>query len=217
MQKITFRKFIVASLIYSLIFVQVFPNLVRADEKKKKVALIGIKFVNVPQQTEDIISWRMAAILELHNSFFLTKPDPAKIVYGRNEMDELLTKQEVELYQQFAKQFGFDHVFSGKLTNQSPDSSQVFLVGELSRFDLATGELNHYEIHTAYDNFGNELVAFKEQFVESVAIDKRNGRSPWALVFAGGLVVATIVTLGLAFGSAAGGSEDTDPGTGGDN
>ena len=199
-------------LIYSLIFVQVFPNLVRADEKNKKVALIGIKFVNVPQQTKDIISWRMAAILELHASFFLTKPDQAKIVYVRNEMDELLTKQEVELYQQFAKQFGFEHVFSGKLTNQSPDSSRVFL-----GFDLATGELNHYEIHTAYDNFGNELVAFKEQFVESVAIDKRNGRSPWSFVVAGGLVIATILSLRLAFGNAAGGSEDTDPGTGDDN
>ena len=82
-------------LIYSLIFVQVFPNLVRADEKNKKVALIGIKFVNVPQQTKDIISSRMAAILELHASFFLTKPDQAKIVYGRNEMDELLTKKKL--------------------------------------------------------------------------------------------------------------------------
>ncbi len=216
MVKITFRMFIIASLIHSLIFIQVFPNIVRADEKKKKIALIGIKFVNVPQQTADIISWRMAAILELKDSFYLTKPNEAKIVYGRNKMDELLTKQQVELYQQFAKQFGFEHVFSGKLTNQTPDSSQVFLVGELSRFDLATGELTHYEIHTAYDKFGNDLVAFKKQFVESVAIGKRNGRSPWSYVVLGGLVVATVLSLRLALGNKAGGS-GTDSGTGDDS
>lgn len=185
-------------------------------KSKKKIALIGIKFVDVPQQTRDIISWRMAAILDLKNSFYLTKPDEAKIVYGRNKMAELLAKQEVELYQQFAKQFGFAHVYSGKLTNQTPDSSQVFLVGELSRFDLATGELNHYEIHTAYDNFGNQLVAFKKQFVESVAIGQRTGRSPWSFVILGGLVVATVLSLRLALGNKSGES-GTDPGTGGDN
>ncbi len=216
MEKIRFKIFIIASLINSLIFVQVFPNLVRAGEKKKKIALIGIKFVDVPQQTRDIISWRMAAILELKDSFYLTRPDEARIVYGRNKMDELLTKQEVELYQQFAKQFGFAYVFSGKLTNQTPDSSQVFLVGELSRFDLATGELNHYEIHTAYDNFGNQLVAFKKQFVESVAIGQRTGRSAWSFVILGGLVVATVLSLRLALGNKSGES-GTDPGTGGDN
>lgn len=147
----------------------------------------------------------MAAILELHNSFFLTKPDQAKIVYVRNEMDELLTKQEVELYQQFAKQFGFEHVFSGKLTNQSPDSSKVFLTGVLSRFDLATGKLNHYDISSNYEGFGNELVAFKKQFVESVAIGNGKGRNPWSFVIAGGLVAAAILSMRLAFGGAAGG------------
>ncbi len=217
MQKIRFRTFIVASLIYALIFVQVFPSLAGAGETKKKIALIGIKFDNVPQETEDIISWRMEAILDKENSFFLTKPNEANIAYGRNKIAELLNKQEVELFQQFAERFGFEYVFSGKLTNQSPDSGQVFLVGELSRFDLATSKINRYNIRTEYKKFGNELVSFKDQYVESLIQGNESGRNPWSFVVAGGLVVATILSLRLAFGNAAGGDEGTDPGTGGDN
>ena len=209
------KSILVPLLIFSITFFQILPSWARDDDKDIRVAFVGIKFKNVPEQIREIISWRMTAILDTQESLILTKPDAARIVYGRKKMSELIEKQSLEAFLSFAEQYKFDHVFSGNLVNQSADSDKVFLVGELSRYDLATGNTNTYKISKDYDKFGNELIKFKEQYVESLLNNKDSERQPWSLLVVGGIAIAAVIVTGVLL--SAGGAKGNESEQGSDN
>ncbi len=209
------KSILVPLLIFSITFCQILPSWARDDDKDIRVVFVGIKFKNVPEQIREIISWRMTAILDTQESLILTKPDAARIVYGRKKMSELIEKQSLEAFLAFAEQYKFDHVFSGNLVNQSADSDKVFLVGELSRYDLATGNTNIYKISKDYDKFGNELIKFKEQYVESLLNNKDSERQPWSLLVVGGIAIAAVIVTGVLL--SAGGAKGNESEQGSDN
>jgi hypothetical protein len=213
-----FKIALVFILIFSVTSCQVIPSFADSKNKKIPVAFIGIKYENVSPDIQDVISWRMAAIIETQKTLIVTKPDAARIVHGRSKIAELLEKQDVPSFLTIAEKLGFDHVFAGRLTNQSEDADQTFLVGELNRFDLATQEIHTYKINHDYERFGNELVNFKEQYVEHLVTTDKGRGMRWSLLFAGGIVIVAALTIRLALGSVGDTNEGGDPGTGtGDN
>jgi hypothetical protein len=190
------KPFLATLLIFTIVNVQICPCLADAPSEKLKVALVGIKFRDLPLDIQDILLWRLTAILEAEEAFVLTKPDAAQIAYGREKLSELLEKQDIESFRAFATQFGFNYVFAGQFANQSPDENQIRLVGEFVRFDLATELTNRYEINESYDKFGNRLVSFKQEYVTPVAKLDDSGFDLWPILLLGGLAVAGAVAIG---------------------
>ncbi|MGH7455902.1 MAG: hypothetical protein ACRENG_31385, partial [bacterium] len=74
------------ALVFVLIFAttlsQIAPSLARADENLWRVAFVGIRFENLPQDLQHTISWRLAQLLEAQDIFLLSKPDSLRIQYG---------------------------------------------------------------------------------------------------------------------------------------
>lgn len=210
MRKSSSKTALVFLLIFSLTFSQIVPSLASANKNKLQVAFVGFKFENLPPDIQDILTWRMTAILEMQESFILTKPETVQKIYGREKITELLETQDLESFLAFAEQYEFDHVFSGILVNQSPDNNHIFLVGELNRFDLFNGHKNTYKINKSYEKFGNELVKFKEQYVKTLSITEDSEITPLSILLVGGIVVAGVLAIRFGFGNA-GGEEETEP------
>lgn len=213
MGRLKIKNAAVLLLVVALLRAQIIPSLAVANEKKSRVALVGMKFEKVPEDVQNILLWRMTAILESHESLILTKPDAVRIAYGPEKLAELLEKQGAESFGAFAQKYQFDYVFCGRLTNQSDDKNQVWLVGDLVRYDTATGLINDYEIDALYEKFGNNLVKFREQYVTSIVSTQDSGLNPWPIILVGGLVVAGAIAIGtgtVGFGGNAG-SGSTQP------
>jgi hypothetical protein len=212
MPKSSIKTALVFLLILTTTLYQVLPSLASAQKDKLRVAFLGIKFVNVPQETQDSLLWRITAMLESEKSFVLTKPDAFRITYGREKLAELVEKQDPQSFLEFARQFQFDHVFSGFLTNDSSDENRPFLVGELNRYDLRTGHVNTYKIRQDYDKIGDDLVRFREQYVKALSIAKNPQRNPWSIVLVAGIVVAAVIAFSsLGGGGGQGESGETPP------
>ncbi len=197
-------------IIFSTLVSQTLPNLAAAlYQDKLQVAFVGLKFENVPERIRDTLSWRMAAILESQESLSVVTPDAAVVLYGRDKLAALVDRQEFESFLAFARRFQFDHVYSGTLANQSPDSNRVFLVGELNRYDLSTGSVNTFKINKDYNQFGNDLVRFKKDYVDALVTDGDSRKSLWTVGILLGALIAAVIIVGSAGGF--GGSEGGDP------
>lgn len=207
MEKLSLKTAIVFLLIATFLFSPITTNRIAIAQDKVNSAFIGIKYKNVPQKMRDVISWRMTALLESQKQFNLTKSDGVQILYGKDTILDLLDKQDNEAFLVFARQHNYKHVYSGFLENQSQDTSQVFLVGKLNRYDPESGAVNIYNVKNSFDKFGNDLVKFKKDYVDALFLEEN--KSPWMVV---ALISVFIVAMVAASSLGAfGGQEDKEP------
>ena len=201
MKKSPIEKAFILTLIFVFLFSQnrnIFAMIPKQD--KVRVIFLGIKFRDVPQKVQDIITWRMNAILESEERFLLTKPDGAAILYGQNTIENLLEKQDLALILEFAEKHHFDYVYSGELTNEGRDGEEIFLVGELNRFDIATKTKNVYKVNQSYERFGNDLINFRDNYVYKTVVDEFSAK-PWIV---GGLIVAAVIASAILISTGGG-------------
>ncbi|MFQ5650599.1 MAG: hypothetical protein ACE5IY_11710 [bacterium] len=210
MDSLSVKKQFVYVLILSLLSAQNAALVAGGKAKQIRAAFIGLDCDDLPQEIEETLAWRINAILESEDALLMTKPDAARIAYGREKLAALLAQQDSEAFRTFADKYQFDHVFSGRLRNTAAEGEPVHLVGELTRYDLATGSLNTYMIDTSYEKVGNDLVRFKEQYVRSLFSPKKKGLSPWPILLLGGTLIAGVVAFSLK-GESSGGGEVLPP------
>ncbi len=201
------EKAFILSLIFVFLFTQksnIFAMIPRQD--KVRVIFLGIKFRDVPQKVQDIITWRMNAILESEKKFLLTKPDGAAILYGQKTIKNLLENQDLAQILEFAERYHFDYVYTGELTNEGRDGEDIFLVGELNRFDLTTKTKNTYKVNQSYKKFGNELINFRDNYVYKTVEDEFSAK-PWIV---GGLIVAAVIASAILISTGGGMGNDKE-------
>lgn len=213
MRSFALKTALVFVLIFATTLSQIAPSLAGADENKWRVAFVGVKFENLPPDIQELLIWRITGILEKHASFVLTKPDELQIAYGRKNSADLLDKQDPASFGALAKALQFDYVFSGILANQSTDKNQILLVGQLNRYDFKTGKINTFKISHDHEQFGNALIAFKEQYLDTLPAAKDSGSSIWSRVIVGGIILAGVVAVSFLIRTVRGGgeSENRDP------
>ncbi|MFQ5823357.1 MAG: hypothetical protein ACE5JB_04810 [bacterium] len=210
MCKSSIKTALVFLLIFSIMSIQIVPSLASANKNKLQVAFVGLKFENLPQDIQDKLTSRMNAILETQKSISLTKPEGARITFGRKTIAELIENQDAESFLEFAEQYQFDYVFSGFLATQSHDDNRILLVGELNRYDLANSHINRYKINKDYEKIGSELNQFKQQYVKSMVKLEDSGKNPWSILLIGGIIIAGTLTLRFGLGSLLNEGEDTE-------
>jgi hypothetical protein len=75
----------------------------------------------------------------------------------------------------------------------------------LHRYDHKAGQIKTFEINHDYEQFGNALIAFKEQYVDNLPAAKDSKSKVWSRVLAGGAIIAGVVAITLMIGGAGGG------------
>jgi hypothetical protein len=198
-------------LIFSISYSQIAPSFAGAKGKKVQVAFIGVTCEDIPPDIQDRILERVTDILKEEPSLSLIEPEKVQQAIGGEKAAEFLSQPDSAAFVALAEQLQVDYVFAGVLSNNSRDPNKVLLVGQLNRFDAATKLIHRFEVLKYYDNFGVELVKFKQEFVKSIVPVGEAEKNRMALYVLGGVAVVGIVALTIA------GFKGTKGGQRGDN
>ena len=199
MHKSRLKPVMVLLLIFTTTLYSVFPVQAKDEPKEIRVAFLGLKLENLPKEIREVVLWRMNAILETESSILLTKPEAVQLQFGQELIADLVELQQPESFLAFAGKNAFDFVFSGVLTNDSRDENEIFLSGELHRYDVASQHTNRYLINNSMAEFGNELVAFKDKYVRTISKGTHSSVNPLTILLAGGITIAAIFLMRAGF------------------
>lgn len=191
MHKLAQKKTMTVSLICSFLLYALAPAL--AGSKKLPVALIAIRFENVPGGVRERIDDRLSSLLTSESAMDVTRQPGI----DHTTTSELPNKDgmdgSLEELARFADKLEVEYIYGGHISNNSTDEDRVLLVGEFWRYDRATGLRHTFEILKYYENFGLELLRFRNEFVRTVVADRNTG--PKILPF---LVLAGVAIVGIA-------------------
>ncbi len=203
-------------LIFALNYAQLAPGFAgeKSKSKKVKVAFLGIKFDDMPDETRDRVLARVQELLEKESSFHLAQPGELEKQLGKEKLAGFFAQPDSAAFRTLAEELQVDYLFAGRLANQSREANRVLLVGELDRFDRAAGILNKFEVLKYYDNIGVELLKFQEEFVKTILPSNAGSNKALPFIVLGGVTLAGIVALVLS--SSKSGSEGDGRGPGGD-
>jgi hypothetical protein len=190
---------IASLLIFSISYSQVVPAFGANDRKKVQVAFVGIRFEDVPADVQKRVLERVTNVLSSESALRVVSPREAQKKLGAEKIAAVLDKPDSNSFQNLAEELQVDYIFAGDLANRSRDPNRVLLVGELNRFDRATGILNKFELVKYYDNLGVEMVKFREQYVKTIVptISAKKTVWPWVIlasVGVAGLIAMTLTT-----------------------
>jgi hypothetical protein len=185
-------------LIFALNYVQVVPCLAEAKSKKVPVAFLGIKFDEVPPDLQKRLLERMMETIESNSSVRLIKPDDVARTIGAEKIAQMLAQPDTISMRGLAEQLQANYIIAGRIANRSQEPQRVLLVGELNRFDRATNMLHRFEVLKYYDNFGVELVKFKQEYVETMGPAKSSGKLSWIWLVVGGITLLGIGAMALS-------------------
>jgi len=210
MFQISFKRPIVVLLIISLLSLQFIPTL--ANGKKIKVAFVGLEFEHLPKEVREKVLQRVEDLLNAQSSFQLQDPEKVEELLGAETVAKLLKHPAQSNFSELANELHVDYIYGGNISNNAREGAKILLVGELYRYDRASNLRHKFEILKYYDNFGVELIKFKEEFVKSIVGEAETGPKILPFLVLGGIVLAGI--LSFVFISAkggAGGGRITDP------
>lgn len=194
-------------LIFSLLHLQIGSVSAKSKRNDKvRAVFLGLKFENVPKDIQETLIFRMNEILEYQKQFSLTKPDAAMREYGHANISDLIESQNDSAIIAFAKDFQFDFVYSGFLTNIKPDENKILLSGELIRFDIASQKSHRFTVKSEYAQIGNSLLDFSDRYVQTLPEIKKKSNILGNLLL-GGLILLGVAAISLAIGGAVGGDE----------
>ncbi len=210
------KTILVFTVIFALMYAQLAPGFAgeNGKSKKVKVAFLGIKFDDMPDETRGRLLARVQELLEKESSFDLAKPEAMEKKLGTARLAQFWAQPDSAALRSLADELQMDFLFAGHLANQSREANRVLLVGELDRFDRATGILNKFEVLKYYDNIGVELLKFQEEFVKTIVPSNAGGNKVLPFIVLGGVTLAGIVALVLSTSKA--GSEGEGGGPVGD-
>jgi hypothetical protein len=200
MRHVSFKTILIYLLIFALNYAQLAPGFAGEKNKKVKVAFAGIKFDDVPAEVRDRVLERVQELLEQEASFQLMKPPEVEKILGAEPLANFFADSDSAAFRALANALQTDYVFAGRIANQSREADRVLLVGELDRFDHAANILNKFEVLKYYDNFGVELVKFREEFVKTIVPANTGGSKSLPFIVLGSITVVGIVALVLSSG-----------------
>ncbi len=200
MRDMPIKTVLIFFLIFALNHAQLAPCFAGEKSKKVKVAFAGIKFDGVPNDVRGRVLDRVQELLEQESSFDLIKPAEMEKTLGAEKLARFLAQPDSAAFRALAAELQTDYVFAGRMANQSREANRVLLVGELVRFDRAANILNRFEVLKYYDNFGVELLEFREEFVKTIVPAGSGGSKKLPFIVLGGITVLGIVALVLSSG-----------------
>ena len=208
MHKLIERKAMTVSLICSFLLYALTPAL--AASKKLPVALIAIQFDNISDEVRERIDDRLSNLLISESTMDVSK---------QTDIDNMITSElpnnggmgdSLDKLARLADKLKVEHIYGGHLSNNSTDEDRVLLVGEFWRFDRATGLRHTFEVLKYYEDFGLELLRFRNEFVRTVVAERNTGPRILPLLVLAGVAVAGIATFAIVSsegGTAGGGGQ----------
>lgn len=194
-------------LIFAFNLVQLAPSFADAKKNKVPVAFVGIKFADLDSDTQQRIYERIHETMKNEAALQLLEPKEVEQRLGAEKITAFFTQPDSAAFRALAQELQVRFVIAGNLANQSRDPKRTLLVGELKRFDAATNLLHRFEVLKYYENFGVEVLKFKEEYVKTMLPSSDSGGSWGWLIFAG-LAVAGVIALTASFVKVGGGSDD---------
>ncbi len=198
-------------LIFALNYAQVVPCLAGANSKKVSAAFLGIKFDDMTADLQKRLLERLTEIIESNPGVQLIKPDDVAKTIAAEKIAPILAQPDTASMRSLVEQLQANYIIAGRLANRSDDPKRVLLVGELNRFDRATNMLHRFEVLKYYDNFGVELVKFKQEYVETMAPAQSSGKLSWVWLVLGGVTLLGIGAMALSSIKAGAEGEDAPP------
>ncbi len=214
------KRMLACAIILSLNYAQFAPCFADArknsDARKNKVpvAFVGIKFDDLDADTRKRVYDRIYETMKSESSLQVLAPEDVQRLVGAEKISALFAQPDSAAFRSLAEQLQVRFVIAGSLANQSRDPKRVLLVGELRRFDAATSLFHRFEVLKYYENFGVEVLKFKEEYVKTMLPNNAEGKGPWGLVLLVGIAVAGVVALTASFvkaGGSEGGTGDSGP------
>ncbi len=212
MVQISFRIAVVVVLLLSLLGIQIRPAL--ADGNKIKVAFVGLDFENLPKGVADRILQRVEDLLKAQSSFQVKDWKSVEEALGAEAVAKILKHPDQSTFSELANELQVDYIYGGNISNTAREGEKILLVGELYRYDRASNLRHKFEVLKYYDNFGVELLKFRQEFVKTVVSEAKTGPKILPILVLGGVVLAGILSFAFITakgGAGGGGSEDPDP------
>jgi len=198
-------------LIFALNYAQIVPGFANSRSKKVSVAFIGIKFEDVAPELQARLLDKVTETIESNSSLQLIKPAAVAKAIGPEKIAQLLAQADSSSFRALAEQLQVNFLIAGRLANSSREPQRTLLVGELNRFDRATNMLHRFEVLKYDDNFGVELVKFKQEYVETMIPAESSEKKSLAWLVLAGVAVAGVVAMALTFSKAGAEGEAPPP------
>lgn len=196
----SFKKSMTVLLLFAFVHSIVLPGYsktLRMSSQKVKVAFLGIKFENMPDEFKKRLVERMKNLLDEEPSFEVINLNETKKILGEKKIADLLEQPNNGSYHNIAELLEVDYVFAGNIANHSRDDARVLLVGELTRYDRSTNLHHRFELLKYYDNVGVEFVKFNKEFIESVRPAEFKKKTLWPWLVVAGVAVAGLISWSL--------------------
>ena len=212
MVQISFRRAVVVVLLLSLLGIQIRPAL--ADGNKIKVAFVGLDFENLPKGVADRVLQRVEDLLKAQSSFQVKDWKSVEEALGAEAVATLLKHPDQSTFSELANELQVDYIYGGNISNTAREGEKILLVGELYRYDRASNLRHKFEVLKYYDNFGVELLKFREEFVKTIVSEAKTGLKILPILVLGGVLLAGILSfvfITAEGGAGGGGISDPDP------
>ncbi len=193
------KKILVFSIIFALNYAQLAPGFASEKTNKVKVAFAGVKCDGMPDDVRANVRARVQELLEQESTFDLLKSDEVEKKLGAEKLGAFLAQPDSAAFRALATDLQVDYLFAGSMTNQSRDN-RVLLVGALARYDRDANILNKFEVLKYHDNFGVELLKFREEFVKTIVPAGAGKSKSLPFIVLGSITVVGIVALVLSSG-----------------
>lgn len=209
LSRIRNNPFISCLLIVTLLCSQALPRAISRKENRIQVAFIGIQFDKVPPDVQRGVLARLNDMLARNKDLEVLSAKGLEQRMDGEALAAALESPGKEALRIVSEALQVDYVYSGHLSNQSPDPDRTLLVGDFMRYDRQTQALYRYEIAKYYEGFGVEVVRIGKQLVDTI-VPPREGRELKSViwVFAGIGLLALIAFSLVSIDAGAKGDED---------
>lgn len=197
---------LVVIVILAFNFAQLAPSFADAKKNKVPVAFVGLKFADLDSDTQQRVYERIYETMKNESALQLLEPEEVRQRLGAERIAAFFAQPDSAAFRALAEELHVRFIIAGSLANQSRDPKRTLLVGELQRFDAATNLLHRFEVLKYYENFGVEVLKFKEEYVKTM-LPNSEGGSSWGWLVLAGIAVAGVIALTASFVKAGGSSE----------
>lgn len=192
---VMYKRPIIFTLCFSLLAVPVLQAGAKSTSAVVRIALISTRITDVDGGVRGDILRRLERLFTGLPHVQLVPLDALPGADGVNPVDSTAVFA-------FGQRHHLDFIYAAELTNRGRDGTRVLLVGELRRYDLNAAFVHRYEILSFYDKLGRSLQQFREQFVLTIVPKEEKGKNILPVLVLGGVAVAGILAMTLAFTSA---------------
>ncbi len=199
------RKTSIAFLLVAAITVfEVTPGYANQNERLVKVAFVGVRFENLKTEIQNRIESDILRLMVEEKTLEVLPPQEVVRLVGRDKVMELENNLSKDSLLALAASLQVDYVFAGQLRNESSDTNRTLLAGRIVRVDRPTSLMYTLEVVRYYEEFSQDLVKIKLEFVTTIVPPPQSFfLRHWPVLVLGGIAVAGMIALILGVGRGA--------------